>query len=291
MQGGYDRAHATRYTVLYTSLAAPYSLQFEDPGSLALPFPRGNQPEEFFEHRKLTYRRGPVTGSNNGASLSDYYVDSNAIGMLHSEQMIELGGSLIGRQTGDGGFEVVNGTTYTLLDARVIRKDNAGKVEALWLGAIEPNQRKRPDPSHAVAGLELSESDLSALAEQAAGQKPSESDLSTLAKLAHLELSESDLSTLAKLAGLESSELDLSTLVLQALDPELLRPGDVRLIACLKEELPGLTIEPSANQPRCATLVVAHLNYDPGPAPKPDANLRKERSRPRTPGFDEPPLE
>jgi len=231
MQGGYDRGHATRYTVLYTSLAAPYSFQFDDAGSLALPFPRVDRPEEFFEHRKLTYRR------DRGASLSDYYVDSNAIGMLHSEQMIELGGSLTARRTGDGGFEVINGTEYTLLDARVVRKNDQGSVETLWLGEIEPNQRKRPAPT-APGSLDF-----------------------------------------------ESAALDLDTLAGQALDSKTLQPKDVRLIACLKEELPGLTIEPSANQPRCATLVVAHLNYDPGPDPKPDANLRKEPPRPRDPGF------
>ena len=242
MQAGYDRAHVTRYTTLYTSLAAPYNFQFDDPGSLALPFSMDEKPTEHAEHRKLTYRRGRVSGSNNGASLSGYYVESNAIGMVHSEQMIELGGSLIARQTGDGGFEVVNRTQYTLLDARVIRKDDKGNVETLWFGAIEPNQRKRP------------------------GAKPSTT-------------------------GLKSATLDLTTLAGQAQDPKKLEPGDSRLIACLKEELPGLTIDPPANQPRYATMVVAHLNYSPGPDPAPDANLQKQRPRRKVPDFGGPPIE
>ena len=89
--------------------------------------------------------------------------------------------------------------------------------------------------------------------------------------------------------------MDLSTLAKQAQDPKTLQPEDARLIACLKEELPGLTIEPSANQPHLTTMVVAHLDYGPGPDPDPDVNLRKEPTRRNDPlldpGVGEPPIE
>ena len=93
------------------------------------------------------------------------------------------------------------------------------------------------------------------------------------------------------IAGLESAALELDTLAGQALEPKTLQPGDARLIACLKEELPGLSIDPPANQPRCATMIVAHLNYGPGTDPASDANLQKQPPRRKDPDFGGPPIE
>ena len=39
MQPGYSRAHVTRYTVLYTSLATRYEFHLDDPAGQILPFP------------------------------------------------------------------------------------------------------------------------------------------------------------------------------------------------------------------------------------------------------------
>ncbi len=44
LQDDYPRAHVTRYTALYTSLATGYGFHFDSPGSLMLPFPTVNDP-------------------------------------------------------------------------------------------------------------------------------------------------------------------------------------------------------------------------------------------------------
>ena len=38
VQGGYSRAHLTRYMALYSSLSTTYDIRFDDPSALAQPF-------------------------------------------------------------------------------------------------------------------------------------------------------------------------------------------------------------------------------------------------------------
>ena len=52
--------------------------------------------------------------------------------------------------------------------------------------------------------------------------------------------------------------------------------GDVRLVAWLEEELPGVTFEPVAAQARHAALLVAHLQYGPLSLPQADKNTRAD---------------
>ena len=61
-----------------------------------------------------------------------------------------------------------------------------------------------------------------------------------------------------------------------ALAPANLEQGETRLVARVDEVLPGQTITPVASQVRGATLIVAHLQYAPPPAPERDKNTRQE---------------
>lgn len=67
--------------------------------------------------------------------------------------------------------------------------------------------------------------------------------------------------------------LSLRELVRLAEDPAHLEPGDVRLVAWLDAELPGVQIEPEASQSRHATLVIANLRHAAKASPRPDVNL------------------
>ena len=65
--------------------------------------------------------------------------------------------------------------------------------------------------------------------------------------------------------------------------------GEERLVARVDEVLPGETITPAASQVRGATLVVAHLDYAPLPAPQKDANTRHDiKADDAEPAEDEP---
>ena len=93
MQGDYPRAHVARYDALYTSLATSYNFACNDPGAAVLPFPTVDDPNRFSlsfgqQVRKLTCRRGEQL------TLSGLPVGSNSTGLVHSEEMLDLGGGL-----------------------------------------------------------------------------------------------------------------------------------------------------------------------------------------------------
>jgi hypothetical protein len=54
------------------------------------------------------------------------------------------------------------------------------------------------------------------------------------------------------------------------------RPGEIRLVAWIDDELPGQRIEPAASQIRQTHVIVAHLKPPSEPPPKPDLNTHLE---------------
>ena len=90
MQPGYSRAHVTRYTDLYTSLATSYEFQVADPGGQILPFPRRQPGDKQVASCKsigeVVCRRGDDT------RLSGFHVSSNSHDFVHSEEMTDFGG-------------------------------------------------------------------------------------------------------------------------------------------------------------------------------------------------------
>ena len=243
IQADYPRAHVTRYTALYTSLGKSYDFRFEDSGGLMHAFPTVHHAAAFREResRDLHCRRG------DGADISGYYVRSNSTGMVHSEQMVDLEGGLSLAATDDGRFMLTNRTGLTLHDAGIVRKrDVAGEpetIETAYLGRLEPDATV-PVRFHQPAEL------------------PAD----------HRFWQDERRDPLLTGRGLQPGELDLSRLVALAQNTEELRPGDVRLVAGLKQSLPGPTTDPPAQQLRRAALVVAHLRYGFGPDPQPDVN-------------------
>ncbi|GAH17820.1 unnamed protein product, partial [marine sediment metagenome] len=99
LQADYPRAHLTRYIALYTSLTTGYEFHFEHPGALVQPLPSRAGPEGRVRNQsrhRLLYRHGDKT------ILEGFSVISNSTGMVHSEEMIDLGGalSLVGNPEG-----------------------------------------------------------------------------------------------------------------------------------------------------------------------------------------------
>ena len=92
LQGGYPRAHLTRYLALYSSLSSAYELQFDDPLAIARPFPPTTYPDQPWP---VTCRR------DRDVRMSGFQVDSNTTGFVHAEQIYDLGGGIAvgGRRT------------------------------------------------------------------------------------------------------------------------------------------------------------------------------------------------
>jgi hypothetical protein len=237
VQPDYNRGHLTRYTALYSSLSTTYDLRFSEPSAVALPFAVN-------QALLSGQSSSEVSFSTVGERvLSGFPVASNSTGMVHSEQMFDLGGRIIWQQSADGPGAIENGTALALSGAAVIRRrvDGQGRAidESAWLGELSPGEtatlRFVPHDSAELARARR--------ADPLSASKPPEGTLS------------------------------LRRLIECAENHRALAPGEMRLVAWREGELAGVEVRPSARQSRRATLIVAHLQFGAFETPRPDANL------------------
>lgn len=237
IQGPHPKAHVTRYTAMYSSLASNYDLEFEDPGAVALPLAAEKEQLTSESIRPVTYWRDATVRFTN------FGVSSNSTGMVHSEHYLDLGGALRWEPTPDGNGKVVNETGYDLKGAGVVRRDADPKKTQLnvaWLGDLAPG-------AEATVQLAPHESEddedrLFSGERQAAPQTESSDVAGRLNVRKLVELAESTLA-----------------------------PGETRLVAWTEQELPGIVIDPPAPQNRRLSLIVAHLDYGAFQPPERDA--------------------
>ncbi|MCA9214050.1 MAG: hypothetical protein KDB27_13355 [Planctomycetales bacterium] len=241
-QPGHQRGHLSRYTGLYTSLSTSYELGFSDSSALALPF--GSRDFADKTDQTVTLRMGGgKTGEGDDAKrtkvrLQGFSVDSNNSGMVHSEQMFDLGGKMSIQET-NAGLEVLNNTDYSLNDAAVATRID-GAIHVAWIGTLEAQQKK-------TVHLQAFGGD-------------------------RVDFSEWDQNDLT-MRDPPEGELRLRNLLEMALSRARLNDGDVRMTGWTDEELPGLVISPRASQTTSRTVFVANLRYGVFPAPRSDANL------------------
>ncbi len=246
IQPDYQRGHLTRYTALYTSLSSSYDLELSDPTAVALPF---STERELLSDQSTS----DVSLSSEGRHhLSGYPVASNSTGMVHSEQMFDLGGGL-GWSAPEGSLPTVeNRTKYRMFGAAVLRRrvDERGNVvdESAWVGVLEPGENVE---LHFTAHKP----------EVIAGRRE-----------------QSELTARTPHAG----ALSLHRLIECAEEMKALSPGDVRLVAYYDAALAGLEVRPAAPQSRGATLVVAHLRYGPRQRPSPTRICESARIQHKT---------
>lgn len=228
IQGQHTRAHATRYTAMYSALASTYDLEFTDPGALALPLAAEKDQPSGQSIRSVTYWR------DSTMRFTDFNVSSNSTGMVHSEHLLDLGGSLRWEPAADGVWTLTNGTQYEFKGAGVV-----GPRGIAWVGDLAPGARATPA---FIEPREENGDNLFFDEREAAPQ-----------------------TNAAKIEG----RLSLQAMV--ELAETTLAPGETRLVAWTEEALPGLKLDPPAAQNRRLSLIVAHLDYGNLAAPKKDA--------------------
>ena len=261
MQGDYPRAHVTRYTAVYTSLATGYGFRFEDRGAQVQPFPAVRVPEGFrlLPGQGLTRLQYRYVGD---VRMRGFHVTSNTTGLVHSEQMTDVGGPISLADTPGGGHQLTNRTAFTLHEAGVIRRNESGNLETAWIGTLTPEQvaivRFKPRPE--------------TLPSVGHGHAPPNG------RAGQLWAKERNRSPLTA-PGAAKGQLNFLQLVELAEDPEELGPGDAKLIGWLDDEIPGLGVKPASAQSRRAALVVARLRCGFGEDPQPDVNTRREMER------------
>jgi hypothetical protein len=282
-------------------------LQFDDDSALAVPSP----------HRDENVRRGgrdaPKTVHFRRAeniALSGFQIVSNSAGMVHSEQMQDLRGTLQLIGDGTSGWMVQNTTDLELQDVAVLWKREDSSVHCAWVGALESAQSSplefRPCSSQDAFASPWSESptcysyerqcrDILAEADADGDDTLDRDELDERADL-QAQFDEIDENRDAKLSKAEllkwcvnsrGGALSLGRLVELAAQGAALRAGDIRLIGWVSQDLPGLTIRPQASQKEVRTLVLAHLDRGRLPEPQPDVNLRVEAEKVPDPTEDE----
>lgn len=235
LQGEHPRGHLTRYTALYTSLSSTYQTRSANASTLALPMPResglsGGPLGEYV----LAYRRDPE------ATLAGLPIISNTTGLLHSEQIVDVGGAVRLVATASG-WRVVNETTLDLRGVGVARRDAGKQAEVAWVGELPPEEsaplRFSRLPSGAVRLFDAWDDADETSSEPGEG------------------------------------ELSLWPVLELAQQPSRMLPGQVKLFGWVETPPGQLTISPQASQELSRGLVIAHLRSAYFPPLARDANL------------------
>lgn len=240
LQNNYSRGHLTRYLALYTSLSTTYDVELAEPTALAQPLSLDRDVSPGQGRSTANFRLG------SPLHLDDFPVASNATGMLHVEQMVDLGGALVWDAPADGPATVKNQTRVALSGVAIMRRlpdDSGGTpiIEAAWVGSLAPGKQATVTfkPRADVRGKIQTGRD------------------------------ESPVSARRRADGV----LNVRRVLEAAEESEQLSPGDVRLVGWYDGGFGGVAPDPAAAQSRRATVVVANLQYSDLP-PAPDRNLK-----------------
>ena len=200
--------------------------------------------------RKLTCRRGEQL------TLSGLPVGSNSTGLVHSEEMLDLGGGFSLLDAG-GTCRLVNRSALNLHGVGLLRKDSSGEYQEAWIGEV---------PAAEAAGTSSRTQPAAEVPVRWHDSSPSDADTPLWSR-------QRDASPISK-SNPPAGILNVRRLLEIGQNPADLGDGEVRLIGWSNDNLPGLSIEPASPQAKRGIVVIAHLRYGFGDAPRPDKNLR-----------------
>lgn len=127
LQPEYHRGHLSRVIAIYNSLSSTYNVEFKTVDGVAAPIwdeQAGNSPVF-----KTGFAEGPI--------LEGLSIDSNNTRLVHTEQMIDVGGGISLDAQGD----LINDTDYELYDAFVVEKTDIDNVRVAMIGPCTPGSK------------------------------------------------------------------------------------------------------------------------------------------------------
>lgn len=264
LQGGYPRAHVTRYLALYSSLGTRYELQFDEPTALALPAARGSGRGRAVTQgtSNVTLQRSREAGGEQVSEvrLTGLDVFSNSAELVHCEQMFELEGPLVLDRRDDGSLWLTNHTGLVLRGAGIVSADKAA-----WLGTVRRGQSVQVVLEPRLDLDKVPEPAPQAEQDPAQTGKERESLAAGVLGLWSERLEKHEATQFSPPRG----AMNLRKLYLQAEND--VPAGELRLLAWVEEGVPGLTVIPQARS-RMISFVIAHLQPPDLPAPQPDAS-------------------
>jgi hypothetical protein len=140
----YDRGHLCRVAAIYNSLSTKYDVAFSDGHACASPITY--QMNKSSEGSAVEFQ----TSFADGPTMSGLQIDSNQVRLIHAEQIVDLEGTF---SLADG--KLANRTPWELLDAVLVRRTKAGKLETANVGLVSPRSSQsvkwKPNPQTVVA--------------------------------------------------------------------------------------------------------------------------------------------
>ena len=305
MHGDFDRGHLSDYSALYTSLSTNYDVELDNLSGQSLPF--ANVPTNEFKLGETT--RSVELSRTTSMEMKDFLVRSNSTGLLHTEMMLDVGGSFSFDGT-ESLSTVENGTLVNLQDAAVV-KNNDGNLEFAWIGPLAAGDEAElsfKDLVHDSVSSIWNQSEMlvgsSSLAESVWKQLKLDSSeraaIEDLAGVAELQENWAELKKgIDSKLGSDATRVNQSVLA-QALSETIdssaylagvfncvasnlrLGPGEVRLIGYTDQKLDQTKYQPAATQANQNLLVVVHLRHADLPECKRDKNAISDFIRGRS---------
>lgn len=237
LQPRYGRGHLSRYLALYSSLSTSFDLEFDSPTAMVLPFGGGGKPG-------VQTTRVASLQIDRKTRLGGFFVDSNSTAMLHSEEMMDVGGP-IELNSDESIPTLVNRSRLALTGVGVIRRTSEGEIEAAWVGDLKPRAR---------VSLQF---------------RPASPARPWFPQWDRLSVSSSD-------GGDSSGTPSVRRLLEIAVRNLVLRRGEARLVGWTGNGLAGVRIAPAISQAHGVTFVLQHLRFARYEAPQRDRNLIEE---------------
>ncbi|MCH2181448.1 MAG: hypothetical protein MK108_05530 [Mariniblastus sp.] len=127
---GHPRGHLSQYSALYTSLSTGYELDLDNASAQSLPF--GLSAEKFRRKEGASSVTMHKTLANR---LENFQVQSNTTGLLHTEMMLDLGGSFR-YDDRSSGTRLENNSQVSLQQAAIYRRLPDSTLEFAWVGDL-----------------------------------------------------------------------------------------------------------------------------------------------------------
>jgi hypothetical protein len=184
-------------------------------------------------------------GSADGNFLYPLNILSNSTTFLHTEQMIDLGGSLQFAFVDDSQskFTLDNKSKYSWTSVAAFRRNSNGLLEAAWINTL---------PADSSTRAEFSSADMTQVAN-------------------HWKWRESDRQR-PTLQTDESPE-KFSALMRAISGLAFMRAGEIRVIAFANGTVNGLQVEPATGSSLKYSALVLHVQCGKYPTPEPDRSL------------------
>jgi hypothetical protein len=286
IHANYPRAHVAEYSALYTSLSTRYNVDLDNQTAQCLPF--ASVREAQFKKPGERYK-GVTLKRTAGNRLEGLPIQSNSTGLLHTEFMLDLEGTIyVTCDKENFPLTINNGTTISIKNAGILWRDEQNRYRLAWIGDLPNgvtadlsfedtsekdaflrwqnlnafgNQQRRAnaiwkkhfqaEPLVALDDL-LAVDDLSAVRDQLETvlRRMLADEADESINLAQFE---------AAMSSIKSRENVQIGRIFDALTNLTLSAGEVRLIGSTDQPLGQTKFEPEATRNDRQTLVVVHL--------------------------------